>query len=210
MPEARDDSRTTRRRGRTSSRWYLRLLYLLYPPLSLLPEYREALNIARRYSCGRVVELGSARCNLGRLLLGRGLADLYVGVDLDPPPRPWDPRAACVQADALSPPLAGTFDCAFFINSLFYIGLRALRAYLSLARVVVIIDIEPTPRYLLNYLGDAAEGRIRMTYADLGRALAELGASVLESRRGAQYYYVIARPTASESCEQAREAHAPL
>ena len=170
--------------------WHLGLLYRLYPASSRLPEYRLALEAAGRYGCRRVVDVGAGRCNLGRLLLREGLADLYLGVDLLDVFSLGDSRALCVQADARSPPFRGRFDCGFFVNSLFYVGLEALREYSRLADVVFITDLEPTPRHPLNLIGDLAEGRIRLTYRELGEALMSMGLNVLESRGGAQYYYV--------------------
>ena len=171
--------------------WYLRLLYRLYPADPSLPEYRLALDVARRHGCRRVLDVGAARCNLGRLLLRENLADLYVGLDVLDIFSLRDPRALCVRADARSPPLRGRFDCAFFVNSLFYVGLGALRAYAGLADLLVVTDIDPSPRYLLNFLGDLAEGRLRLGYRELGEALESMGLRVVESRPGAQYYYIV-------------------
>ncbi|MGC9072468.1 MAG: hypothetical protein ACP5HK_07270 [Acidilobus sp.] len=174
--------------------WHLRLLYRLYPADPSLPEYRIALDVARRYGCRRVVDVGAARCNLGRLLLHENLVNLYVGLDLLDLLSLRDPRALCVMADARSSPLRGHFDCAFFVNSLFYASLDTLHDYAKVADVLMVTDIEPTLRHPLNFIGDLAEGRIRLTYRRLGESLESMGFKVLESRGGAQYYYVISGP----------------
>ncbi len=170
--------------------WYLRLLYRLYPANSSLPEYRAAVGVVKRYGCRRVIDVGAARCNLGRILLREDLVDLYVGLELFDAPSSWDPRALCVSADARRPPLRGSLDCALFVNSLFYLGLEALNIYSGLARLLVVTDLDPSPRHPLNFLGDLAEGRLRLGYKGLGDALRSMGLRVLESRPGVQYYYV--------------------
>lgn len=175
--------------------WYLRLLYRLYPASELIAEYRHALHIVERYGCRRVLDVGCGFGALARVLLRRAPVELYVGLDLAAAPRPRDARADFLLADARLPPLPRRpgFDCALFVNSLFYIGLEALRLYTELARYAVVIDIDP--RYPHVRLVDALESRgrgMRLSRRRLVEALS--GEYRVVEEGGAATYYVVLQP----------------
>jgi len=172
--------------------WYLALLYRFWPASPHLPEYRVALNLARKYGCRTVLDVGCGRGNLGKLLIKHGIARRYLGIDIVKLFNVEDPRAVFVNADARDEAcVMGRFDCVFFVNSLFYIGFSHLFKYAELGDVVIVIDINPSSKYLANKLVDILEGGIRLNPVVVKRELERAGFRILEEKIGAQYYLVV-------------------
>lgn len=122
----------------------LGLLYRVYPPCRLLAEYRHALEAAERYKCRRVLDVGCGGGNLAGILLHHGPTEFYVGLDVNNVFRRRG-EASFILSDARWPPVRPrSFDCVFFVNSIFYIGLGALEEYTGIAKYVVIVDIDPS------------------------------------------------------------------
>ncbi|MEM1853536.1 MAG: class I SAM-dependent methyltransferase [Thermofilaceae archaeon] len=169
-------------------------IYRFYPPLAWFPEYRLALEIAERFNCRRVLDVGCAAGNLFVVLSTRGLVDEYVGLDKRNIFRVRDPRARFIRCNARTPPpevAGGGFDCVFFVNSLFYIGADALKQYSMLGDVVAVIDIDPSKPHIrfVSWL----EGVRRMTLRELASYAEQLGLKVLMQVPGAQYALVVSR-----------------
>jgi SAM-dependent methyltransferase len=171
---------------------YLKILYRFYPGSKLLAEYRHGLNLAKKYGCRRILDVGCGTGGFAKLLLEHNLVDFYVGVDVNDIFRINDPRALFIVADGRNPPLSGFFDCVFFINSIFYIGVNHLDTYAKYAKYVVIIDIDP--KYPHVRLADRLERwrGMRMERADLIEML-EKKYCVCETG-GMVTYYVVLRP----------------
>jgi len=60
-----------------------------------------------------------------------------------------------------------------------------------LGDVVIVIDINPSPKYLANKLVDTLEGGIRLNPVVVRRELERAGFRILEEKTGAQYYLVV-------------------
>jgi len=181
---------------------HLRFIYRFYPALRLLPEYRHAAGIVERYGCRRVLDLGCGRGNLFRVLEARGVRVVYVGVDLLFAEPPGSPYALHVVGDARSPPVeVGGFDCALFVNSLFYIGLGVLESLRKPGLLVGVVDIDPS--YPHVKLADLLESRLkgmRMTRKALVEHLKQRGFRVLE-HGGMATYYVVFTPAGEGEAE---------
>jgi len=172
--------------------WYLALLYRFWPASPRLPEYRVALTLAKKYNCRTVLDVGCGRGNLGKLLVKHRIAYRYLGIDIVKLFNVEDPRTVFVNADARDEVcVVGGFDCVFFVNSLFYIGFSHLFKYAELGDVLIVIDINPSSKYLANKLVDILEGRIRINPVVVRRELERAGFRILEEKIGAQYYLVV-------------------
>jgi len=152
--------------------WYLSLLYRFWPASPYLPEYRVALTLARKYNCKTVLDVGCGRGNLGKLLVKHRIVHRYLGIDVVKLFNVEDPRTIFINADARDEAcVMGRFDCVFFVNSLFYIGFSHLFKYAELGDVVIVIDINPSSKYLANKLVDILEGGIRLNPVVVKREL---------------------------------------
>lgn len=167
---------------------YLKFLYRLYPASPMIPEYAIAKKLANKYSCRRIIDVGCGRGSLAKILD----YDLYVGIDLND-----DfikaPKALFIKADANNVAVSGQFDCAFFVNSLFYLSIEALQKYSRLARYLIVIDIEKSAKYLPNLFIDFLEGNKRIGSAELRAKAEAIGLKAVEYGTGGQYYIVFTR-----------------
>lgn len=174
---------------------YLRLLYRFYPPWRRFPEYHLASEVARKYGCRTVLDVGCGFGNLFKVL--QDVVERYVGIDVEEMFAVDDPRATFVKVDAMSPPdwlLSQRFDCVFFVNSLFYISPRspeALRTYGDLGRILVVVDVDPSPPHLHVYLFDLLEGGLRLTMGELVSEIERMGFRVGEKRKLAATYCLV-------------------
>ncbi|MEM4584788.1 MAG: class I SAM-dependent methyltransferase [Ignisphaera sp.] len=180
------------------SRKYLGIIYKLYPPSKYIPEYALAIDVAKRYNCRNILDVGCGSGNLFKMLSKH--LDRYVGIDILDIFKIRDPRALFIKADGKSPPdwlLKQRFDCVFFINSLFYISVDVLGIYGELGRYLVVIDIDPRIRYPHIYLLNLLEGRIRTTSMKLEEIVRKMGFKIIEKRNGMTYCLVLTRTDVS-------------
>jgi len=170
---------------------YLALLYWFYPASRSLPEYRAAAYLVKRY-CSSVIDMGCGRGALYRVL-GGGV-ERYLCLDIN---RVFYRGLEACQGDASRPPVReGAFDCAVYVNSLFYIAraaggvLGALSAAKDIGcRLAIIVDIDPSNPGVK--LVDALERLGRLSRRGLVKLLEAAGAEVLE-QGGSTTYYVVA------------------
>lgn len=172
---------------------HLKLLYKLYPAWKVIAEYRYALELAKKYQCRRVLDVGCGRGNLGKVLLeGHPYLQLYVGVDIyDIFMEVEDPRINFIVLDAKNPPLMNRFDCIFFVNSVFYIGLDSLEKYRNLGNLIAIVDIDPSYPHI--WVVDRFESffkGMRRSREGLITLLRNKGFDIIEEGGGATYYVV--------------------
>jgi len=137
---------------------YLSVLYRFYPARRSFEEYELSYQIQRRFNCRKILDLGCGRGNLAKIL---GSLSLYVGIDLAEIFE-IDGEREYVMGSMEALPVRGgkSFDCAFFVNSIFYSDWEASMIEAGrVARRIVIIDIDK--KYPHIWLLDAIEGRIR-------------------------------------------------
>ena len=163
-------------------------IYQVYPPIGR--EYNMAKALAMKYRCRRVVDAGCARGNLYHTLK----PVLYVGMDIKLYRfrGTHSPNALYILADARYPPLntrSNLFDCAFFVNSIFYIGVDALKEYTNIAKYIIIIDINPRNPFIK--LASSIEGIERLPPERLAEILKNIGFAVIEVG-GYSTYYIVA------------------
>lgn len=168
--------------------WYLKFFYRLYPASSIIPEYAIAKKLANKYSCRRIIDVGCGRGSLAKILD----YDLYVGIDLNDNFIKM-PKALFIKGDASNIAISGQFDCAFFVNSLFYLSIEALQKYSQLARYLIVIDIEKGAKYLPNLFIDFLEGKKRISSAELKAKAEAMGLKVEEYKTGGQYYIIFSK-----------------
>lgn len=181
------------------SRKYLWIIYKLYPPSKYIPEYAIAINVAKRYNCRNVLDVGCGAGNLFKVLVDTVPIERYIGIDILDIFRIKDHRAIFIKGDAKYPPnwlMNYSFDCVFFINSLFYISTNIvdlLRIYGELCRYLIIIDLDPRIQYIHIYLANLLEGGIRTTLRKLEETVKRIGFKVIEKKSGSTYYLVLTR-----------------
>lgn len=181
---------------------YLSMIYRFWPASTLFPEYRIGLMLVEKYGCRSVLDVGCGSGNLGKILLKHGVVDKYVGVDVVDIFKVKDHRALFIKCDARNPPRFNEFfDCIFFINSIFYIGVDHLVKYIDYGKFIVIADIDPSIRYIYNKVMDLLEGRIRLPPDKLREKLVELGLEIIEEKHGAQYYIVASKPAVEKTID---------
>ncbi len=164
---------------------YLALIYRLYPAWPF-EEYRIASGLIAKYGCRSVADVGCGPGNLVRFLPDS--VERYIGLDINKMFRHRDGRAAFVESDGALPPLRGRVDCAIFVNSIFYIGVDALRAYSELADIIIVVDIDR--RYPHVRFFDMLEGSIRLSPGQLEEAARHYGLKPLESGGDVTFYEV--------------------
>ncbi|MEM1694614.1 MAG: class I SAM-dependent methyltransferase [Ignisphaera sp.] len=187
-------------RSSDPARRYLGIIYRLYPPSRCIPEYALAVNVARKYNCRSVLDIGCGAGNLFKILADSVTIERYVGIDVLDIFRIKNPKVTFVKADAKHPPnwlLNQRFDCVFFINSLFYISVDVLKIYGELGRYLMVIDIDPRIRYPHIYLLNLLEGRIRTTSMKLEEIVRKMGFKIIEKRNGMTYCLVLTRTDVS-------------
>jgi len=137
---------------------YLSALYRFYPARRSFEEYELSYLIQRRFNCRKILDLGCGRGNLAKIL---GSLSLYVGIDLAEIFEIEGEREYVRGSMEALPIRDGkSFDCAFFVNSIFYSDWEASMIEAGrVARRIVIIDIDK--KYPHIWLLDAIEGRIR-------------------------------------------------
>jgi len=174
--------------------WLAKFVYRFYPALRSLPEYRVATELAKRYGCRAVLDVGCGRGNMGKILFDENVIDRYVGIDLYDPKLfrlNGDPRARYIRADARTDVDPGEyFDCLFFVNSLIYIGVEHIAWYMRFAKYGIVIDTTPSVKYPHVLLVDLLEGRARIHPKKLQKHLLQMGFKILELKYGQQYYVV--------------------
>ena len=178
------------------SRKYLEVIYKLYPPSKHISEYAIAIDVAKRYDCRSVLDVGCGAGNLFKVLADAIPIERYVGIDVLDIFNVRDLRVTFVRGDARCPPswlLEQRFDCVFFVNSLFYISVDVLEIYGELGRYLMVIDIDPRIRYLHIYLANLLEGGIRTTSMELEETVRRMGFKVVEKRSGMTYCFVLTR-----------------
>jgi len=171
---------------------HLRYLYSLYPPVKVVAEYSYSIKLAKKYSCRTVLDVGCGKGNLGKLLLKEFTPDVYVGIDVEDIFRPDGFNLSFVSADGRYPPVRPCFDCVFFVNSIFYMGLDALNNYRGMSKYIVIVDIDP--RYPHIWLVDRLESLgkgMRLSRSELVKELTNFGFQVIEEGGGTTYYVVL-------------------
>jgi len=170
----------------------LSIIYRFWPASTMLPEYKVALNLALKYNCKSILDVGCGAGNLGKILLERNIVDKYLGLDINNIFKLRDPRAKFIRCNARNPPpLDDYYDCVFFINSLFYIGVDYITLYEGYGKYFIIIDINPSFKYIANKLMDLIEGKIRLTPDKLKEILKSKGFRIIEEKIGGQYYFVL-------------------
>lgn len=167
------------------------LLYRVYPALPWFSEYRLAVELAKRYACRSVLDVGCGKGNLFKVLSSYGLVDRYVGIDKHNVFNVRHPRARFIKHDARKPLNLGEhFDCTFFVNSIYYVGVSALSNFRNSSDVLIIIDIDPRKPHI--FLASKVEGVKRLSLSQLEKQVATMGFKVLSKRPGSTYALVLA------------------
>lgn len=165
------------------------LLYRLYPALPWFAEYSIAVEMARKYVCRSVLDVGCGKGNLFKVLDSYGLVDKYVGIDKHKMFKVRSPKARFIRHDARKPlPLNERFDCVFFVNSIYYIGLESVGNFRDVGDVFVVIDIDPTKLHI--FLATMLENVKRLSLVQLERHITSAGFKVLYKRPGTTYVLV--------------------
>ncbi|MGC9187336.1 MAG: class I SAM-dependent methyltransferase [Fervidicoccaceae archaeon] len=166
---------------------YLSSIYRFYPASRSFDEYRIAEEIGKEMNCRKVLDLGCGKGNLGKIL---DPPDLYLGLDLSEIFE-LDGRRNYVKGSMELLPLRQDepFDCAFFINSVFYSDwkksiLEASRA----SRAMVLIDIDK--KYPHIWLLDFLEGSIRKRPHDIKEEMEKMGFETIVEKGGSTFALV--------------------
>lgn len=167
------------------------ILYRIYPALPWFAEYRLAVEIARKYACRSILDVGCGKGNLFKVLNSYGLVDRYVGIDKYSSFKIRNPKARFIKHDARLPlQLNEHFDCVFFVNSIYYIGLDAINNFRNVGDVIAIIDIDPTKPHI--FLASKMENVKRLSLSRLERYIMSAGFKVLYKHPGTTYALVFA------------------
>lgn len=170
---------------------FVSLLYRLYPALPWFPEYKLALELARKYACRSVLDVGCGKGNLFKILNSHGLVDRYVCIDKHDMFSVHHPNARFIKHDARKPLNLGEhFDCAFFVNSIYYVSVSALNNFRNSADVIIVIDIDPSKPHV--FLVSRMENVKRLTLTQLERQVVAMGFKILSKHPGTTYALVLA------------------
>jgi len=168
------------------------MLYRFYPSSKWLREYRLASIVGKKYKCEKVLDVGCGKGNLAKVLSGGISLRQYVGVDIEDIAKSKAFNTLFVVADGRNPPVGCCFDCTFFVNSIFYIGIDSLKSYAEISKYIIIIDIDPTyPHvWIVDRIESGFKG-MRLSKKRLISKLAELGFHIVETGGSSTYYLVL-------------------
>lgn len=166
------------------------LIYRIYPALPWMAEYRLAIEISKKYVCRSVLDVGCGYGNLFKILDSHGLVDRYVGIDKHVVPRINNGKARFIKHDARHPlNLNEHFDCVFFVNSLFYIGIDAVSHFAGLGDITTVIDIDPSRPHI--FMTSKLERVKRLPLNQLVNILESRGFKILSKKPGTTYAVVL-------------------
>lgn len=170
---------------------FINLVYRIYPALPWFAEYRLALEIAKKYNCRSFLDVGCGKGNLFKILDSHGLVDKYVCIDKYDMFSVKSEKARFIKHDARIPlPLNEGFDCVFFVNSIFYMGLQVLNNFRRAGDIISIIDIDPKTPHV--FMLSKVENLKRLSLKELEHEVEAMGFKVLRKFKGTTYALVLA------------------